>query len=60
MRPLTVVDFGDAEGRPRDRRRFRVEAFEPVPHGRLGIAVVPEDVQHGCLAIVSFWERVMG
>ena len=41
---LTVVDLRDSKGCPRNWRRFSIEAFQPITHSGLRIAVVPDDV----------------
>lgn len=41
---LTVVNLLDSVGHSGNRGRTRVEALEPVPHGRLGVAVIPNDI----------------
>jgi hypothetical protein len=46
--PLTCVDLGDTETLSWHWRRVGVEALQPVAHGVLDIAVIPEDVQQRC------------
>lgn len=42
---LTVVDLRNSERGPGDRRRLAVEAFQPVTHSGLRVAIVPKNVQ---------------
>jgi hypothetical protein len=43
----TIVDLRYREGNAGDGRRMFVEALQPVAHGSLRLAVVPNDVQQG-------------
>ena len=45
----TVVDVGNTVMLSWDRSRIRVEALQPISHGWLGTAVVPDHVQQSCI-----------
>jgi len=43
----TIVDLRNRESSAWDGRRIFVEALQPVAHGRLRPAIVPDDIQQG-------------
>lgn len=50
---LTVVDLCDGVSGTRHRRRCCVKALQPVTHSRLGIPIVPQDINSGCIKIIE-------
>lgn len=50
---LTIIDLRDGISGTRHRRWCCVEALQPVTHSRLGISIVPQDVDSGCIKDVE-------
>jgi hypothetical protein len=45
---LTVIDLGHRKSNAGERSRMFVKALQPVAHSGLWLAVVPDNIQHGC------------